>query len=43
VPEIQDVRIGYFGASTGAVAALVTAAKMLDVVSGIVSGGDALI
>jgi putative phosphoribosyl transferase len=39
MPEIRDVKIGYFGASTGAAAALVAAAEMSDVVSAIVSRG----
>ncbi|MGV1037007.1 MAG: phosphoribosyltransferase family protein [Candidatus Nanopelagicales bacterium] len=38
-PATQDTRIGYFGASTGAGAALVAAAKRPDVVSAVVSRG----
>lgn len=37
--QASDVRIGYFGASTGAAAALVAAAKKQDAVSAIVSRG----
>lgn len=39
MPEIKDARIGYFGASTGAAAALVAAAEIPNVVSAIVSRG----
>jgi putative phosphoribosyl transferase len=38
-PESRQLRIGYFGASTGAGAALVAAAERADVVSAIVSRG----
>jgi putative phosphoribosyl transferase len=38
-PDLQDLRIGYFGASTGAGAALVAAARLPDVVCAIVSRG----
>jgi putative phosphoribosyl transferase len=38
-PDLQDLRIGYFGASTGAAAALVAAAKLPEAVSAIVSRG----
>jgi dienelactone hydrolase len=38
-PETQHLRVGYFGASTGAAAALVAAAERPDVVSAIVSRG----
>ena len=38
-PDTQQFRIGYFGASTGAAAALVTAAARLDVVRAVVSRG----
>ncbi len=39
VPLIKDLLVGYFGASTGAAAALVAAAELPDVVSAIVSRG----
>jgi len=38
-PELGDLKIGYFGASTGAGAALVAAAELPDVVAAIVSRG----
>lgn len=38
-PETHDLRIGYFGASTGAAAALVAAAQRAEVVEAIVSRG----
>jgi putative phosphoribosyl transferase len=38
-PETRDVRIGYFGASTGAAAALVAAARCPELVGAIVSRG----
>ena len=38
-PDTQDFRVGYFGASTGAGAALVAAAKRLEAVSAVVSRG----
>ena len=38
-PDLRDLRIGYFGASTGAAAALVAAAERPDRVSAIVSRG----
>jgi pimeloyl-ACP methyl ester carboxylesterase len=38
-PDTRDLRIGYFGASTGAGAALVAAAERPDVVSAVVSRG----
>jgi putative phosphoribosyl transferase len=38
-PETQNMRIGYFGASTGAGAALVAAAERPDEVSAVVSRG----
>ncbi len=38
-PETRDLRIGYFGASTGAGAALVAAAERPGVVGAIVSRG----
>ena len=38
-PDTQDFRDGYFGASTGAGAALVAAAKRLEAVSAVVSRG----
>ena len=38
-PETQDLRIGYFGASTGAGAALVAAAERPDAVGAVVSRG----
>jgi len=38
-PELRDLPIGYFGASTGAAAALVAAARLPDLVSAVVSRG----
>jgi putative phosphoribosyl transferase len=38
-PDMQDLPVGYFGASTGAAAALVAAAKHPDAVSAVVSRG----
>src|SRR5215217_3845214 len=38
-PDTQDFRVGYFGASTGAGAALVAAAKRPDAVGAVVSRG----
>ena len=38
-PETRDLRIGYFGASTGAAAALVAASKRPEVIQAIVSRG----
>lgn len=38
-PELRDLRIGYFGASTGAGAALVAAAELPEVIAAIVSRG----
>ncbi len=38
-PQTRELRVGYFGASTGAAAALVAAADHLDVVGAIVSRG----
>lgn len=38
-PDARDLKIGYFGASTGAGAALVAAAELPDVVSAVVSRG----
>jgi predicted alpha/beta-hydrolase family hydrolase len=38
-PEAEDLRIGYFGSSTGAAAALIAAAEMEEKVSVIVSRG----
>jgi putative phosphoribosyl transferase len=38
-PETQALRLGYFGASTGAAAALVAAARMPTVVGAVVSRG----
>jgi len=38
-PELQRLKIGYFGASTGAAAALVAAAKLANAVSAVVSRG----
>ena len=38
-PHTRDLRIGYFGASTGAAAALVAAAELPEVVGAIVSRG----
>ena len=38
-PDTKHLRIGYFGASTGAAAALVAAAERPDVVSAVVSRG----
>ena len=38
-PELRDLHVGYFGASTGAAAALVAAATRPDVVGAVVSRG----
>jgi dienelactone hydrolase len=38
-PETRHLRVGYFGASTGAAAALVAAAERSEVVSAVVSRG----
>jgi dienelactone hydrolase len=38
-PDMKHVKIGYFGASTGAAAALVAAAEMQDAVGAVVSRG----
>ncbi|MGA7794032.1 MAG: dienelactone hydrolase family protein, partial [Candidatus Acidiferrales bacterium] len=38
-PDTKDLKVGYFGASTGAGAALVAAAELPDVVSAVVSRG----
>lgn len=38
-PETQDFRIGYFGSSTGAAAALIAAAERPDAVAAVVSRG----
>src|SRR5215218_7711469 len=38
-PDTQNLRVGYFGASTGAGAALVAAAKRPDAVAAVVSRG----
>ena len=38
-PELKTLRIGYFGASTGAAAALVAAAELPEAVSAVVSRG----
>lgn len=38
-PETKDLRIGFFGASTGAAAALVAAARLGDAVGAVVSRG----
>jgi putative phosphoribosyl transferase len=38
-PVIRDLRLGYFGASTGAAAALVAAARQPDLVGAVVSRG----
>ncbi|HXX18441.1 MAG TPA: dienelactone hydrolase family protein [Candidatus Acidoferrum sp.] len=38
-PEMQRLKLGYFGASTGAAAALVAAAKLADAISAVVSRG----
>ena len=38
-PSTQTLKLGYFGASTGAAAALQAAAKMGDKITGVVSGG----
>jgi dienelactone hydrolase len=38
-PDTQDLRVGYFGASTGAAAALAAAAKRREVVGAVVSRG----
>jgi len=39
IPELQGLALGYFGASTGAGAALVAAAELQDAVSAVVSRG----
>jgi len=39
LPETRDLRVGYFGASTGAAAALIAAAALPQVVGAIVSRG----
>jgi putative phosphoribosyl transferase len=39
LPTMRDLRIGYFGASTGAAAALIAAAEMPDEVASVVSRG----
>lgn len=39
VPETRDLKIGYFGASTGAAAALVAAVQFPDLISAVVSRG----
>ena len=38
-PELQDLTVGYFGASTGGAAALVAAAELGDIVTAVVSRG----
>jgi putative phosphoribosyl transferase len=38
-PDTKDLRVGYFGASTGAGAALMAAAELPDVISTVVSRG----
>lgn len=38
-PDISGLRVGYFGASTGAAAALVAAAELPDIISAVVSRG----
>jgi dienelactone hydrolase len=38
-PDMQRIKLGYFGASTGAAAALVAAAEMHDVIAAVVSRG----
>lgn len=38
-PETKDLSIGYFGASTGAAAALIAAAKRVDITRAVVSRG----
>ena len=38
-PELADLKVGYFGASTGSAAALVAAARLPDRVSAVVSRG----
>jgi dienelactone hydrolase len=38
-PQTMDLRLGYFGASTGAAAALIAAAKLSRLVSAVVSRG----
>jgi dienelactone hydrolase len=38
-PECRDLKVGYFGASTGAAAALVAAAELPEVVHAVVSRG----
>jgi putative phosphoribosyl transferase len=39
VPEIKDQKVGYFGASTGAAAALVAAVQFPEMISAVVSRG----
>jgi putative phosphoribosyl transferase len=38
-PETQELRVGYFGASTGAAAALIAAAALSEIVGAVVSRG----
>jgi putative phosphoribosyl transferase len=38
-PQTQKLKLGYFGASTGAAAALIAAAKLPDIVAAVVSRG----
>ncbi len=38
-PDVKNLKVGYFGASTGAGAALIAAAELPDVVSAVVSRG----
>jgi dienelactone hydrolase len=38
-PELRDLRLGYFGASTGATAALIAAAELPEIVDAVVSRG----
>ncbi len=38
-PELKDLKVGYFGASTGGAAALVAAAELGDTVTAVVSRG----
>jgi putative phosphoribosyl transferase len=38
-PELRELRVGYFGASTGAAAALVAAAQLPDTIAAVVSRG----
>ena len=38
-PQTKKLKIGYFGASTGAAAALIAAAKLPDIISAVVSRG----